>query len=144
MQVRLPPVRVTRVADVTDQLAPAHGLTGRQARRVSDSVPAGAEVVVRRGQVVVQVDVDVRHPGGAMEVEHAIARESPEVLLDLARLERDCGLMAERHDVDPLVRALRTRRAEVVREGDVPDHRKRDHGRDGGRLRGPCEHPNQK
>ena len=122
VQMRMEPVRVARVADESDRLARLDACTGAEASRERDAVPAAAAVVVPLRQVVVQVDVEVGGPARAVEVEHAArpARAGEEAYPARLGGERERALRSE--DVDPLVRPLRAGRAEIVGEGDGPEH----------------------
>src|SRR5947209_18746487 len=91
-----------------------------------DAVDARSAVVVPVGEVVVQVDVEVRRPAPPVEIEHAAASTGAGVELDAAGLGGERERVPGRQDVDPLVRPLWAGRAEVVDEGDGSEHGKDD------------------
>src|SRR6185436_5950754 len=124
--MRMDPVRISRVADETDQLPGLDALARLQALRERDTDLAAAAVVVARPEVVVQVDVVVGRPALAVEVEHAAGPVRPAVEADASGLGGERISVARREDVDSLVAALGPRRAVVVAEVDRAQDREDD------------------
>ena len=116
VEVRVDPVRVSRVADEADQLPGLDPGAALQPFRERDPDLAAAAVVVAGAEVVVQVDVVVGRPAPAVEVEHAARPAGAGVEADASRLGRERVRVPGREDVDSLVAALRPRGAVVVRE----------------------------
>src|SRR5204863_3027063 len=110
-----------RVADEADRLTRLDAVAALQAVRVRDAGDALAAVVIREREVVVEVDVEVRRPAGAVEVEHAAGPRRGRPELDRARLDRDRERPLRREEVVPLVAAVPPQIAEVVRVGDLAD-----------------------
>ena len=102
---------------------------------VGDARDTGALVVALRGEVVVEMDVEIRRAALAVEVEHAAGAGGRRPELDLPVLRRNCRRAPGREDVVPLVPALSARRAEVVEVGRRADEREDDRLRPG-RSRG--------
>ena len=97
-----------------DRLAGGHARAVFHPGRSSEPGDAGAAIVVRGRQVVVQMDVEVRRPAVAVEVEHAAGARGGRPELDRPRLGRDRRRALRRHQVVALVAAPAARVAEVV------------------------------
>ncbi len=108
------PVRVARVADEADRLRRGDARSGLQASREGDAVHAAAAVVVLIREVVVQVDIQIGRSARAVEVEHAAGARGARVEADAPRLRRQRQRVARGEDVDPLMRSVTSRCAEVV------------------------------
>ena len=142
VQVGVDSVRVAGVPNEADRLAGRDLRPVLQPRRVSGAGDAFAPVVVVAREVVVQVDVVVGRPAGSVEVEHAAGRRGGRPEFDLARLGGERERSLRREDVDPLMRAARTRCAEIVDVVRGPEDREDDRLR---RVTGPREgRPGQK
>ena len=131
VEMGMDPVRVAGVADVGDHLSRRDLGAALQPLRVGDAGDARPLVVVRVGQVVVEMDVEVLGAALAVEVEHAAGARRGRVELDRAGLGGEDKGAARRQHVVPLVRALAARVAEVIRVGrrsengeDDPRHRR--------------------
>ena len=129
VEVRHPTVRVARVPDEADRLTRLDGVAVVEPLGVGGPGHALAAVVVPARQVVVQVDVEVRGPALAVQVEHAAGARGGRPEPDLAVLRRDRERALRREDVVPLVRPARARRAEVVEVLHGPDDGEDDPGR---------------
>jgi hypothetical protein len=132
---------VAGVADVADELALANVVSALEPRRIRDAALTTAGILASPGEVVVEVDIDVRVAAGPLQVEHAGAERRAGVQLHPAALGGDRGRTPARHDVVALVPAAGTRRSVIVREGDVA-HDREGEPRHGG-ARGRAEHAQQ-
>jgi hypothetical protein len=121
VEMRVNPVGVARIADEADELAGADGLAVAQAGGVRDLGDAAASIVVLGGEIVVQVDVEIRRAAAPVQVEHAagVARARPD--RDRSVLHRDDRRPALGEDVVSLVKARAARLAEVVVVPHRPD-----------------------
>jgi hypothetical protein len=126
VEVRLDPVGVAGVADEADRLSRGDPRAALQPRRERDAGRAPAAVVVRRAEIVVQVDVEVRGAAVAIEVEHAAGPRGGDVVLDPSGFRRDRQRLPRRDDVDPFVAALSARVAEVVPVAELAEDREDD------------------